>query len=168
MSDQWLTYTAAAQLLGISVEGVRARARRERWRRQPGNDGKTLVAIPDDTVRVPPGNQAGSEPGSRPVTRRVAADRIDVWRNRVSELEARATELRADLERERAERIEERARADRLAGEVADLARQFAGAVREAATREDALRARLAEMERPWWRRWPPEPRRSWWRRLAG
>ena len=43
MSEEWITYADAADRLGITAEAVRHRARRLKWRTQPGNDGKTLV-----------------------------------------------------------------------------------------------------------------------------
>jgi hypothetical protein len=93
-------------------------------------------------------------------------------------MEARASELRADAERERSERLQERDRADRLAEEVANLARQLADTVQEAGSRENDLREQLAKAketaamdrvradavasELSAWRA------RPWWRRLAG
>jgi hypothetical protein len=46
----WLTYAQAAERLGLSAEAIRHRARRSGWRTQPGNDGRTLVLIPDGEV----------------------------------------------------------------------------------------------------------------------
>src|SRR5277367_6054205 len=44
----WLTYAQASERLGLSPEAVRHRARRAGWRTMPGNDGRTLVLVPDD------------------------------------------------------------------------------------------------------------------------
>ena len=49
-AEQWLTYQQAAEILGMSSEAVRQRARRLRWRTQRGNDGKALILVPSDEV----------------------------------------------------------------------------------------------------------------------
>jgi predicted ArsR family transcriptional regulator len=45
MTDTWMTYADLADRLGVSAEAARQRAVRGRWRRQTGNDGKTLVLV---------------------------------------------------------------------------------------------------------------------------
>ena len=137
MNDRWLNYADAAKALGMTSESVRQRARREGWRRQIGNDGRALVLVPADTAR----NTAGDAAVSRPVIR--PERDTAMLRARLQEIESRAAELRSDIERERAERLQERDRADRLAGEVADLARQLAKLTEEAGSRERDLQARL-------------------------
>ena len=125
----------------MTPESVRQRARREGWRRQIGNDGRALVLVPADTAR----NAAGDTPGDAAVSRPVIRPERDTaaLRARLQEIESRAAELRSDVERERTERLQERDRADRLAGEVADLARQLAKLTEEAGSRERDLQARL-------------------------
>lgn len=175
MSDRWMTYADAAAALRMTPESIRARARREQWRKQLGNDGKALILVPADTDSIPPGGTDGDTPTSRPVKRPEPDLSVAAFQIRISELEARAVELRADVERERAERLQERERADRLTDEIAALARQLATTVKEAAGRErdfhdqigkakeardrmnaeaDKARSELAEWQaRPWWRR---------------
>src|SRR5215210_6408879 len=168
MADTWMTYPATAAALGMTPESVRQRARREHWRKQLGNDGKALILVPADTDRIPAGDAEGEAPGARPVKRPELGTVITALRDRLADLEARATELRADLDRERGERLQERDRADRLTHEITSLAQQLAKAVQDAANRERDLRdlaatdsARLAaitvEMQslkaRSWWRR---------------
>ncbi len=183
MSDRWLTYVDAARALGLSVEGIRQRARREHWRKQLGNDGKALVLVPNDTTRLPAEQSPNDQAPNRPATARQPADNdvaeLAVLRAKVTELESRAAELRSDLEREReqaarvqaelradtnrerTERLAERDQATRLTDKVADLARQLATTVEEAAGRERDLQARLTLAEAtlatirtaPWWRR---------------
>jgi len=41
-----MTYQEAAVLFGSTPDAVRVRARRLRWRRQRGNDGKALILVP--------------------------------------------------------------------------------------------------------------------------
>jgi hypothetical protein len=70
MAEQWLTYQQAGELLGMSANAVRQRARRLMWRVQPGNDGRVLVFIPDGVAvrpRVRPAPQAaGRAPEQAP------------------------------------------------------------------------------------------------------
>jgi hypothetical protein len=50
-----LTYAQAGERLGLSPEAARHRARRAGWRTMPGNDGRTLILVPNDVepVRTP-------------------------------------------------------------------------------------------------------------------
>ena len=50
---EWLTYAQIAERFGLTPDAVRMRARRLHWRMQPGNDGKTLVQMPDDADLQP-------------------------------------------------------------------------------------------------------------------
>lgn len=178
MSDRWMTYADAAAALRMTPESIRARARREHWRKQLGNDGKALILVPVDAEGIPPSDTDSDTATSRPVKRPDHDPVFTVLQTRISDLESRALELRAEVERERAERLQERERADRLTAEVAALARQLANTVEEAAGRErtlqdqlvqakgeaagnaariDALKLELEAIRS-----------RSWWRRLVG
>lgn len=165
--DRWMTYADAAEAIGMTTEGLRQRARREGWRRQLGNDGKTLVLVTaDTTARTPPGDRAetappevDTSPGDRPDDRAAVSEAV--WRELIAGLDARADELRADITREREERQRERDRADVMADRVAGLARELAQAVGQGASRERELLDRVSAAEtalveyrtRPWWRR---------------
>jgi hypothetical protein len=48
------TYAAIAERLGCSPEAARALAKRKRWHRTVGNDGKARVQIDLDEVNRPP------------------------------------------------------------------------------------------------------------------
>ncbi len=50
---EWLTYAQAGERFGMSADAVRMRAHRLGWRMQPGNDGRTLILIPDDAAIEP-------------------------------------------------------------------------------------------------------------------
>src|SRR5215211_1726777 len=68
MSDfAWLTLDEAAARLGIGRESARRMARRKRWAKQPGNDGRPRIGVPVERVsRVPgptPGQDLGQTPG---------------------------------------------------------------------------------------------------------
>ncbi len=131
----WLTYTEAAQLLGISSEALRSLARRNRWDRRSSNavGGHSWVLVPPD--RLPTGGHEESDP--RPsadgdprrapenplqTSGRDAADlrptdrhedrRLEEILTAVRSLGDAVTALGSQLirERERADRAEERAR----------------------------------------------------------
>ena len=176
-SDRWLTYADAAALLGMTVDSLRHKARRDCWGKRLGNEGKALVLVPLDAVPPPgeaPGDPPGDAPSSRPARRQDPHqdDQVAHHLARIAELERRVGELGADLaaargevDRERGERHGERERADRVTAELADIARQFAAttatAAAEARAREAALAARIeavraeatALRSMPLWRR---------------
>lgn len=180
-ADRWLTYADAATVLGIGVDSLRHKARREHWGKRMGNEGKALVLVPADAM-PPPGETAGDPPGiptaspppPRPAKQPASQAEDQVVRHlaHIADLERRIGELRSDLdasrqdvERERGERHGERERADRVTAELAEIAKQFATvtatATAEARARESALEAKLeaarAEMaalrNQPWWAR---------------
>jgi hypothetical protein len=68
--DRWLTHQQGDELFGMSAEAFRQSARREGWRTQPGNEGRTLVLVPDGTAvrpRVrPPGQPVAQTPEQSP------------------------------------------------------------------------------------------------------
>lgn len=67
--DKWLTYQQGGELFGMSSEAFRQRARREGWRTQPGNDGRTLVLMPDGAAvrpRVRPPEQSAAQTPEQP------------------------------------------------------------------------------------------------------
>ncbi len=169
-ADRWLTYVDASALLGMTVDSLRHRARREHWGKRISNEGKALVLVPLDAV-PPPAGTAPGDPGGAPPAIRVAKRpdvEVAIYVARIAELERRIAELRADLDgahqerdRERDERIAERDRADKITADLADIARQFAAVTAVSRTRETAIEAKLdavrAEMaalrNRPWWAR---------------
>ena len=98
LDGQWMTYGEAAVRLGVTPEAVRRRAFRSNWARQPGNDGRTRVRVPDDA----------------PVTRSPTA--LPDTPALVLALEAHIATLKTDIERLTTELAGERAE---LAGERA-------------------------------------------------
>lgn len=167
----WLTYDEISERLGIERESARTLTKRKHWARRPGNDGKVRIGVPAELLgeRTDPGTEPGSTPETVPPAAPVQSQEPDpvqheiaaALRAQIEALETRAAELRVDVERERTERVEERARAERLVGEVAALARDLARVTDDAAGRERELRDRAAAAEtaliefraRPWWRR---------------
>lgn len=89
-SGQWMTYSAAAEFLGLTTEAVRQRARRGRWRRTLGNDGRTLVLVP---------HGANSSPSERHRSGVEAlAYAVEVLRDELARAHARADALQARLD----------------------------------------------------------------------
>jgi hypothetical protein len=104
-SGQWMTYAAAAEHLGLTTEAVRQRARRGRWRRTLGNDGRTLVLVPHGA------NASPSERSRSGIE--TLAYAVEVLRD-----QALRAEARAEAERTRADalqaRLDQRGRLHRL------------------------------------------------------
>jgi hypothetical protein len=186
-NGQWLTYRDLAERLGISVEAAQQKARRGRWSRREGNDGRRLVLVPYEAMGVPtiPGTTPPTMPDTIPPAVPAPAfpavhgvsdhaeALIDELRQRAAAAEAReqASLARFDQERQEVRQEVERVRlaAERLQGEL-ETERQHA---RDMATRIDRLhQERHAEAERhrqemDSLRAALEDARRSWLRRLA-
>ena len=55
--------------LGITIESAKRLAMRHRWPRRPGNDGRALVAVPEERIaQAATGNRADDDRGMKPVT----------------------------------------------------------------------------------------------------
>jgi len=109
---RWMTYRELADFLGMEEESARRRAQRERWKRRPGNDGRTRVAVPIDAKPAKGGGGDRGGDKSSDVAPIVRGD------HHPDELD----KLRAELARERertasAEREREAARIQAAAAE---------------------------------------------------
>ena len=144
MAVEWLTYAEFGERIGVTRDAARCRASRLRLRRQIGNDGKARVAVDLDEVELNPPKAPTRSSGGDPAMIAPDDHPDGDWLPDMKELLAKAE---ATAERERTERLQERERADRLAGEVADLARQLAKLVEEAGARERDLQARMMEAD---------------------
>ena len=101
MTDPWLTYTQAAEKLGVSRQAVRQKATRGRWPRTRGNDGQARIQVPEQPYR------------SRTVTVPVPDDQL------VGSLREHIATLKAEL-------ATERERADRAIADLTGLAQRLA------------------------------------------
>ena len=165
-----MTYQEAAVLLGSTPDAVRVRARRSHWRRQRGNDGKTLILVPADlgeharvlapeqgghaAIRSPerPGEQSGQS--EQPVELRLVLemlrDQAPDHRRERRDSEERERTLRAEVERLRGRATEAETAALEAWRTAAELARRLV------ATEGTGFTA-------------PPAPsRRGWLARLLG
>lgn len=49
-ASRWLTYDDMSTALGIAPESAKRLAMRRKWPRRQGNDGRALVAVPEDRI----------------------------------------------------------------------------------------------------------------------
>ena len=156
----WLTYAQAGERLGLSPEAVRHRARRSGWRTQPGNDGRTLVLVPDDIepVRTPdrtPVRTADRTPVHPPVH---TLDQVDTGaraHGRAEEVERAFETVLSAIEaahvnevaalRERADAVQ--ALADQAMAQLADASARADAEITTLRDVVDGLRGTLARAE---------------------
>jgi hypothetical protein len=160
-----LTYAELAKALKITAASANKLARRKRWPRVPGNDGKARVSVPEDALvrrDVPPDSPPPSPldvPPVSPPDNQVHALLVLVARlegelagkaEALSHASARAdaAEARADAADARLERQGAQHAAD-LAAELARTDKAFT-ALSALAEQLDVL---AAERAKPWWRR---------------
>jgi hypothetical protein len=145
-----LTYAELAETLKITPASANKLARRRRWPRVPGNDGRARVSVPEEALvrRDRPPDSAQDVPPVSPPDNPVhtllvqvarlegelggAREALGEARARADAAEARSTELSADLAAERAR------------------SKKAITAFEAVAERLDML---AAEQARPWWRR---------------
>jgi len=140
--SDWLTYAEVGERLGISAEAARQRAKRGRWHKTLGNDGKPRIRLPDGwstTVRPPVDH--------RTTTVRTADERL------ISAIEAHVETLKGELGLER----------DRNAKAIADLESEQARAAKAVSDYQ-----RLAEAFEKQGEAISTMLARPWWKRLAG
>ncbi len=148
-----LTYAELAEALGITPASANKLARRRRWPRVPGNDGKARVSVPEEALvrrDSPPDSPSDSPPASpldvppvSPPDKLIKAleAHVETLKEQLAAAEARNSQLAAELTAER-EKIEaERAKTSQAIAAFAALA-----------DRLDAL-AEANQRRAPWWRR---------------
>jgi hypothetical protein len=123
-----MTYAEAGERMGVSSEAVRRRALRGHWARQPGNDGRTRVCVPEGLPDLP----ASRSPAARPDGAAL-----------VRALEGHIETLKADNEQLKVLLAAAEARADKAIAEFTALAQRLAPST--SAQEQNAQR----------WRWWP-------------
>jgi len=152
-----LTYAELAKALKITPESANRLARRKRWPRVKGNDGRTRVAVPEDFCPpdspgeglnspgdgppVSPGDKPPDSPDN-PVHAQIARLEGELAGMREALAEARARAGAAEASAEAAQ-----ARADAEAAKTAQAIRAF----ESLAERLEATAAQRAI--KPWWQR---------------
>jgi hypothetical protein len=161
----WLTYAQIGERFGLAAEAARTRVRRLGWRTQPGNDGRTLVLVPDEADLRPGGDRVARPAGDHPSDRAetglltglltAAEGRAERAEQRTEEASRRADNALALADRLGAMLGDEGARA-RRAEARADEAHAEAEKARERAERvEQAEAARRAKRRlRRVWEAW--------------
>ena len=100
---RWLTYEDMGVALGITSESAKRLAMRHKWPRRPGNDGRALVAVPEERLEeaaqaLASGSTADGTDDDTPV---IAGDVTDDGRSDaralIGYLERRVEELTDDL-----------------------------------------------------------------------
>jgi hypothetical protein len=142
--ERWMTYAEIADMRGCSRAAAERWTQRQKLRRQPGNDGKTLVLVAPNVVeqahprRVPRADPADITPALAAFEQALTTIR-EAHASEVAALrEAHAGEtstLREQLEQARAEAIAALERAEARA-DAADAAAQAAQDAAEAIRRE--------------------------------
>jgi hypothetical protein len=114
-AGRWLTFAQAGTELGLSAEATRSRARRAGWRTMPGNDGRTLVMLPEDLAVEPrPAGRPAGRPIDDPVETARSTETLTAAVSSLREALATLTE-QLSRERDRADRAVDRG--DRIEGE---------------------------------------------------
>ena len=171
-----LTYAEMAEALKITPESANRLARRKRWPRVKGNDGRTRVAMPAEAL-VRQDSPPVSPPDSPPdILIKALEAHVETLKAQLAAAEARIDKQADDLVEydrayaagptaERAKVEAERAKAERVIADFAARDAQHAAELKaEQAKTEKAIEAfasladRLdalatANQRRPWWRR---------------
>ena len=141
LDGQWMTYGEAAVRLGVTPEAVRRRAFRAKWARQPGNDGRTRVRVPDDA----PVTRSPTALPDTPALVLALEAHIATLKTDIERLTTELAGERAELAGERAARQTDqeqlaaaRAAADRATAELVELARRLAEIAEAQAAAESA------------------------------
>jgi len=164
LTGEWFTYRQAAELLSVSTEAVRQRAKRGRWQKTLGNDKRTRIRPPDgwnDPARI----DGRAHPSRNPDERALAHQVIRVLEAHVETLktqlaaadlrtEKQAAEFAAREARLAADLAVERTLADRMSARVDQMTADLAV---EQAQRTEAEKRLAAELARGWFKRRHPD-----------
>ncbi len=164
MTGEWFTYRQAADLLSVSPEAIRQRAKRGRWQKTLGNDKRTRIRPPDGWNDVAPATGDRVPRARAPDERALANQVIRALEAHVETLKAQLAGAEQRVEKQTAEFAAREARhaadlavertlADRMSGRVDQMSADLAV---EQAQRADAEKRLAAELARGWWRRRSP------------
>ena len=180
MSEQiWLTYRELGERLGISPDGARMKAKRNKWTATTDNEGSIRVCVPAKLLanirtNVPP-RTAPERSGEQASEIKALQAHIETLKQQVSDHATEREWLLNQLERQRANHdaaldasrdgtVRARVDADCIRGELdreRDHARDLAGRLDtahreygdEAARLRQEITTLRTELARPWWRR---------------
>jgi len=183
---QSLTYAELAEALKITPESANRLARRKRWPRMKGNDGRVRVTVPEEALvrRDSPPDSPEDRPPVSPMDSppdkliKALEAHVETLKAQLAAAEARVGKQADDLvaydaayaaglAAERAKVEGERAKAERLIAEFATRDAEHAAQLKaEQAQTEKAIGAFAALAERL--DALAAERAKPWWRRLAG
>jgi hypothetical protein len=65
---RWMSYDEMADVMRLTRDSAKVLARRKRWPRRPGNDGRTRIGVPEEEIaaRSNPENDRGNNPENDP------------------------------------------------------------------------------------------------------
>jgi septal ring factor EnvC (AmiA/AmiB activator) len=171
----WLTYAEISDAFGINGNSARALVRRKRWPRQPGNDGATRVAVPDEELAsrtangavITPAEIPADPPVSPPARTPDSTPAIDALARTISRLEddlkqareeaATVPALQAQVAAAEAALTSATARAATAEQDLAEQRQRTDDLVRRLSDLSTAMldveRERISRAARPWWRR---------------
>lgn len=169
-TELWLTYQEAAEKFGISSEAVRQRARRFRWRTQPGNDGKVKVLVPGDFAvqsRKRPTVRPDVQTGGQPPDNEALSGLFTFFRAEIDQVQRRHAEEIEALKKDHGAAVaqmrqDHAAELERVGQSTAQQRQDHAAELerREAAHKAevDRLQGTIEKLMNP----------PSWWKRLLG
>jgi len=145
MAEQWMTYAEAATALGVGVQAVQKRARRNNWSKRIDNEtGKAKVLIDPEALGV----RAGTTSSHVPAKETSVPVQSEEDQQRLRELELGNATLTAKLEATEGMVTELRGRIEELREDQKESREVIAGLLK------------VLEAER--------QPPRSWWSSLFG
>lgn len=160
LTGEWFTYRQAADLLSVSTEAVRQRARRGQWQKTLGNDKRTRVRPPEgwnDGVRIDGRAQRSRNPDERALASQVIRAleaHVETLKMQLTAAEQRAEKQAAEFAsreaRLAADFAVERTLADRMSARVDQMTADLAV---EQAQRLETEKRLAAELARGWFRR---------------
>jgi hypothetical protein len=150
-----LTYRELARRLGLTPDGARFLAKRRMWPIENGNDGRKVIIVAETELAAEVERTAGDQGmngGSSPDDRGMngASGQVD---DVLAELRERLDHEVVEL-RQRVDELNKKLGAAQA--QVADLRVELATALGEVAARDAVqaeLRAQVAWLRRPWWRK---------------
>jgi hypothetical protein len=165
LTGEWFTYRQAAELLSVSTEAVRQRAKRGQWQKTLGNDKRTRIRPPEgwnDGPRTDGRGQRLPNFDGRALANqliRALEAHVETLKAQLAAAEQRAetqaAEFAAREARHAADLAVERTLADRMSARVDQMT---ADLLVEQAQRVEAEKRLAAGLARGWFKRRAPDP----------
>lgn len=138
---RWMTKAELARVRPIALGSADRLIRRQGWRRQPGNDGRVRVLVPDDWLQIDPNDRPTNDPRAKP-TDGLMPQALAALEDAHATLREQLTAANLRAERAETSNAAERARADALRGRLEALEAQLVTAQAAAGSPACTLRMR--------------------------